>query len=252
MGFSESKFLALAPKNRAKKLADLVRVILLRLGNDWKQALSEYNQLCQWHLGPASTGYLLGQSLTHPQLLDLYQQWRTEAGLGLERDVYLQQDPGDELKPRSPALGWSVLAHNLRSAYNVGSIIRTVDCFGLSQVHLSGYTPDPTHVALRSAARGAETWISCKRWESPLDCIGHYKDSGHPVLALETGDGAQSIHDFVFPGQGLIVLGNEELGIAPELLSACNHKVFIPMHGRKASLNVASAFSILAFALRKG
>jgi tRNA G18 (ribose-2'-O)-methylase SpoU len=48
----------------------------------------------------------------------------------------------------------------------------------------------------------------------------------------------------------LIILGNEELGIAPELMAEATMKVTIPMAGRKASMNVAGAFAIMAFKIR--
>ena len=43
---------------------------------------------------------------------------------------------------------------------------------------------------------------------------------------------------------------NEELGIAPEIMAEATMKVTIPMAGRKASMNVAGAFAIMAFCLR--
>ena len=255
MGFSQHKFLAMAPKVRAKKLSDLLRVAILRLGNDWKQAVSTYDQLVEWHCDSEQKSsqkldFVLGNSTTHARALDLYQHWRTQAGLGAERDVYLQQDPGDLAEATSPTLAWSVLIHNLRSAYNVGSILRIVDCFGLQDAHLSGYTPSLDHAALRSAARGTETWIPCKRWDSPLDCIASFKEKQVPIYALETGVDAQNLYESKLPSSGLLVLGNEELGIAPELQALCDCKIFIPMHGRKASLNVAQAFAVLAAQLR--
>jgi tRNA G18 (ribose-2'-O)-methylase SpoU len=36
-----------------------------------------------------------------------------------------------------------VIAHNLRSAHNVGSLLRTADGLGISEVILTGYTPYP-------------------------------------------------------------------------------------------------------------
>ena len=38
-----------------------------------------------------------------------------------------------------------VIAHNIRSTHNVGSIFRTCDGFGVSKLILSGYTPYPTN-----------------------------------------------------------------------------------------------------------
>ena len=65
-----------------------------------------------------------------------------------------------------------------------------------------------------------------------------------PVFALETG--GTDINDFVFPKQGICIIGSEELGVSPEALKRADYgRVSIPMKGLKASLNVGVAFGIL-------
>ena len=164
----------------------------------------------------------------------------------------MENQPGDRTESVLPTIPYGVLVHNLRSAFNVGSIFRTVDCLGLSAVHLSGYTPDISHAMLKSAARGTEKWVESKRWNSPLECIRFARENGYAIIALETGEGSVPIQNVEWPKNALILLGNEELGIAPELLNECSLRVEIPMAGRKASMNVANAFAILAYAIRSG
>jgi TrmH family RNA methyltransferase len=61
---------------------------------------------------------------------------------------------------------------------------------------------------------------------------------------LETGGTA--INEFVFPKQGIVIIGSEELGVSPEALERATYgRVTIPMKGIKASLNVGVAFGIL-------
>ena len=75
-------------------------------------------------------------------------------------------------------------------------------------------------------------------------------ENGYEIIALETGEDIPSINDVTWPAKGLILLGNEELGISPELMAEATMKVTIPMAGRKASMNVAGAFAIMAFKIR--
>lgn len=245
--YSIQKFQALSPKARAKRFADLLRILILQLGKDIPQIRAEYELYASWADLPESRR-LCGKNAS--ELVELYKDFRSEAGLGLERDVYLENEPGDTPEVRMQSLPYAVLLHNLRSGFNVGSIFRTVDCFGLESVHLSGYTPDVGHAMLKSAARGTERWIPHKRWDSPFDCIAAHRERGYEIIALETGDGTVPLSSVKWPSKGLILLGNEELGIAPELLQACRVKVEIPMAGRKASLNVANAFAVMAYAIR--
>lgn len=231
---------------QAKKLAELLRLVILQIG-DANQARREYESYAEFLELPKEER-LVG--LNQAQMIDLYKTLRSRAGLSFERDVYLEQEPGDKDFPTKEAIPYEVLVHNLRSAFNVGSVIRSVDCFGLSGVRLSGYSPDASHVTVRSAARGCERWISITKEKSPLDCILTFKEKGYSIIALETGEDAQDIRTIKWPDKGLILLGNEELGIAPELLAEADLKVEIPMCGRKASMNVAGAFAITAFNIR--
>lgn len=245
--YSEKKFRALDPRTKSKRFAELLRILILQLGNDTAQIRNEYAQYAAW-AGFSADRLLDGKN--QAEMLELYRNFRTEAGLGFERDVYLESEPGDRPSATEPPLPYSVLAHNLRSAYNVGSLFRTADCFGFESVNLSGYTPGTDHAMLCSAARGTEKWIPHKRWNSPFDCIQFYAENGYEIIALETGEKTVPLPQVKWPPKALVLLGNEELGIAPELLDRCSLRVEIPMVGRKASLNVASAFAILACAVR--
>ena len=245
--YTEPKFLAMKETSKAKRMAELLRVIILQLGDDVPRARREFETYADWMKLPEKER-LTG--MNQAQMIDLYKTFRTRAGLGFERDVYLEQEPGDRETPNEAPLPFAVLVHNLRSAFNVGSIIRSTDCFGLEGVHLSGYSCGPDHVTVKSAARGCQEWIPIKRWDSPFDCIRWHKENGYEIIALETGEDIPSINDVKWPQKGLIVLGNEELGIAPEIMAEATMKVTIPMAGRKASMNVAGAFAIMCFKIR--
>jgi tRNA(Leu) C34 or U34 (ribose-2'-O)-methylase TrmL len=243
MAFTQQRFEALSPKNRAKKMADLIREISLLFESDWKDKLIEYNQMCQWQ---GALEWVLQLRLTQDRLYECYEHWIHLAGLGLGDSLKSLTNISDLLCPIAPPLQWNILLHNLRSAHNVGSVIRTTDCFGLGTVHLSGYSARPGNKALASAAMGAENWIPIIEWDSPLLCINHFKQQRVPIFALETDPTAVPLTEFIWPHQGLVLLGNEELGIPSEILAMADQTLKIPMYGRKASLNVANAFSVLA------
>jgi len=226
-----------------KSLADLLRNYILRTGKDWQQAAEIYDKRVSLR-EDFKPDFLIGHSTQHKRILDIYLHWRQVAGLGPERDMLAGKEDGDRETPLCKPKPYAVLVHNLRSAYNVGSIFRTADCFGFSEINLSGYTPGIEHPALKSAARGCETWLKNSRWESPLDCINFYKEQNYQIIALETG--GESIDCFKWPQKFLLVVGNEELGIAKELIVLCDHKISIQMKGRKASLNVSCAFAVAA------
>lgn len=132
---------------------------------------------------------------------------------------------------------------DIRSPYNVGSIFRTAEAFGVERILLSEYTAAPTH------PRALRTSMGCTEvlpWEiSPLEHIA----GKYPVFALELG--GIPLEQFTFPREGVAVLGSEELGIGPEAREIARKSagiVSIPLRGAKASLNVAVATGILLHA----
>jgi len=136
----------------------------------------------------------------------------------------------------------SIYADQIRSPYNVGSIIRIIDNFGFKELILSSDTMDLKHPRIKKTARGAESWIPVKYEKNPYEWL---KNTNLPVIALETGKGSININEWNPPAEAIIVTGNEEHGLSKEILKICNDKVNIPMYGYKNSMNVTHALAIL-------
>jgi TrmH family RNA methyltransferase len=129
---------------------------------------------------------------------------------------------------------------DLRSPFNVGSIFRTADAFGLEELLLSPSCADPLHPRAQRSSMGAVDLVPWRR--SSLECIS----KEIPIFALELG--GTELDSFAFPPRGIVVLGSEELGISREARDICSFgTVSIPMSGAKGSLNVAVAFGILLY-----
>lgn len=150
-------------------------------------------------------------------------------------------------RPRMPL---TVVLDNLRSAFNVGSVFRTAECLRVAKLQLCGYTALPEaggsgHTG--RAAMGADVHVPWEHCEKTSDAVKALRAQGIPVYALETVEGAASVHSFNFPQPCAFLLGNERHGIEADLLSLCTAPVRIPCHGVKNSLNVAVAFAISAY-----
>ena len=131
-----------------------------------------------------------------------------------------------------------VYAEDIRSPFNLGSIYRTAEAFGLEGVILSPFCTDENHQRAKRSAMGCSDYITTQR----LSLNNLPKDI--PVFALETG--GTPINEFVFPEKGIVIIGSEELGVSPEALKRADYgRVTIPLTGIKASLNVGVAFGIL-------
>lgn len=144
-----------------------------------------------------------------------------------------------------------VIAHNIRSLHNVGSIFRSCDVFGVEKVYLTGITGTPPRKEIAKVALGSEHRVDWERVEDVFELVTRLKVEGHTLVALENGVKSQAIDSFEPTGKIVLVLGSEVEGIEPELLQLCDVTLEIPMIGRKQSLNVSVATGIALFALTR-
>ena len=142
----------------------------------------------------------------------------------------------------------SLVLHNIRSAYNVGSIFRTADGAGVSKIYLCGITSNPNdEPKISKTALGAEktvTWEYCKQTWRLLDKL---KKEGVEVVALEQDKKAVDYRKFKPKRPVALVLGNEVGGLSPTILRAADAIMEIPMRGKKESLNVSVAAGVALY-----
>jgi 23S rRNA (guanosine2251-2'-O)-methyltransferase len=147
----------------------------------------------------------------------------------------------------------SILLHDIRSVFNVGSIFRTADAAGVSKIYISGYTPTPIDrfgrevKELSKVALGGQLSVEWEYVKSPTALINKLKKQGVEIIGLEQD--ARSIdYKKVKPkGDFLFIMGNEVGGISKVLRNKCDIIAEIPMHGKKESLNVGVSFGIALF-----
>ena len=157
----------------------------------------------------------------------------------------------------SPAL--TVVLDNLRSALNVGSIFRTADAVGAGELVLLGTTPTPLNPKIAKTALGAEKTVPWRHDWNSADAIARLKSEGCEIWALEGGETAENLFA-AFPGLSALeagnkialVLGGEVSGVDPIILAGCDRIFYLPMIGKKESLNVAAAFAVAAYLIRFG
>jgi len=149
--------------------------------------------------------------------------------------------------------GLAVLLDNIRSAWNVGSILRSADGFGFSHAYLCGITSTADNEAVTKTSLGAEDSVPWSYHKDAVRLIKGLKDEGWKVYALEDHERAIPLGlnaQEQVPALQVLIVGNEVTGVDPELLDLCDEIYYIPMRGEKKSFNVAIAFGIAAHALR--
>jgi len=157
-----------------------------------------------------------------------------------------------------------LIAHNLRSTHNVGSLLRTAEGLGVRKVILSGYTPYPMHdndrrlpheagklgKQINKTALGAEDMIKWEYHADILPVLAKLKKDGYVVVALEQAEDAHLLHRYHPPHKIVLLVGREVEGVEHEILDACDAALEIPMFGKKESYNVVQAAAMALFHCR--
>lgn len=157
-----------------------------------------------------------------------------------------------------------VIAHNMRSTHNVGSLLRTADGLGVQKVYMTGYTPYPRaknddrlpHIAdkltrqIQKTALGAETSVAWAHEEDVMLVISELRQQGFWITALEQTPESMSLPELEAPDKIVIILGREVEGIESEVLAECDATLEIPMFGDKESFNVSQAAAMAMYHCR--
>ena len=164
----------------------------------------------------------------------------------------------DEMKPEL-----TLVLHNIRSVHNVGSILRSAEGFGVTDIICSGYTPYPTipgdtrlpHIrdkitsGIHKTALGAEEMLQISHFETVDEWLAQ---NALPVVALEQTPDSVTPREFTTPAAFALLLGEEVHGIEPQYLEHCEAAIEIPMRGKKESFNVSVATGIALYAILFG
>ncbi len=183
--------------------------------------------------------------LRHALLRDLGEEpgeWDLLAPL--DRDTAGRRLCPPEFRPR-------IYLEDLRSPFNVGAIFRTAEAFCVEKIYVSPATPSPDGSRARRSSMGCVDRVPWERRSlaevEAASGAGVEVGAGAAVFALETG--GPPLDDFAFPNDGLVLIGNEELGLSREARALAGDRICsIPMAGAKGSLNVAVSVGILLHA----
>jgi tRNA G18 (ribose-2'-O)-methylase SpoU len=158
------------------------------------------------------------------------------------------------MKVKNPDIRLIIL--DVRSAHNVGSLFRTAEGAGVSEIYLVGYTPLPTdrfgrgRKDITKASLGAEAIIPWEHHENIVPLLKKLKKEGFEIISLEQAKEAIDYCAFT-PKQDRIALivGNEVEGIPWAVTKKSDSVIEIPMRGKKESLNVSVSGGIALYRL---
>lgn len=158
------------------------------------------------------------------------------------------KDQSPESKKTLPLV---LLLDHLRSAFNVGGILRLADAVGASTVYLVGYTAGPDQESVQKTSLGAEKHLTIKAFQKIEEALEDLKSQNFRIVALETSPQAKDLYGPFDKQPTALWVGNERFGIESGYLNLADEVRYIPMSGVKNSLNVVSSLSVASYEWRR-
>lgn len=157
-----------------------------------------------------------------------------------------------------------IIAHDLRSTHNVGSLFRTAEGIGAKKIFLTGYTPYPRrpgdsrlphlseklHAQIDKTALGATETLLWDHEEDVFKVMRQLEHAGVHVAALEQTGDSIPLHEYNAPEKIALLLGTEVTGLPEDILNRVKTKLEIPMLGKKESYNVIQAAAMALYQIR--
>jgi TrmH family RNA methyltransferase len=140
-----------------------------------------------------------------------------------------------------------VLDH-IQDPGNLGTIIRSADWFGISQIICSTdttdvYAPKVVQSTMASLGRVQVHYVDIHHWL--------LKQKGKIPIWTTDMKGAHPSKVLAGKKEGMLIIGNESSGVNPLWHDLADEIIAIPQFGSAESLNAAVAASVLMYAIRQ-
>ena len=145
-----------------------------------------------------------------------------------------------------------IVLDNIRSVFNVGSIFRSADGAGsIEKIYLCGMTTPIENPKLEKTALGATEMIDSEHYDTTQEALTELRDRNIPIFSVELTDDAQDFQKIEYPKELALVFGHEKEGVDEDILKESDKKIYVPMRGKKESLNVANCASIVLYEITR-
>lgn len=152
-----------------------------------------------------------------------------------------------------PVVRLRVVLDNVRSALNVGTMLRAADGAAVEHVHLCGVTPKGDNPKVAKTSLGAEDTVAWTHHPDATQVASGLAASGWRVWSVENTPESRPLEQALRcepPAMLALIFGNELAGVDPALLRSSHRHLHLPMHGSKTSLNVGVALGAVVYGVR--
>jgi tRNA G18 (ribose-2'-O)-methylase SpoU len=144
-----------------------------------------------------------------------------------------------------------VMLDRLNNMENVGAIARSAAALGIGGYVVPAAGPHPYGRRAVRVSTGHVSHLHVHLYDDPVATIRALQEQGYRVYAAEVTIGATPLSQLRdVPAKWAVVLGNEEEGVPPEVVAACDEAIVIEMEPEVKSFNVAMAGAIVMHWMR--
>ncbi len=143
----------------------------------------------------------------------------------------------------------AVLLEDVQDPRNLGALLRVCEGAGVGKVLIRDRGSAPLSATVTRAAAGAAEWLTVERVTNAAATLERLKAQGYWVYgAAAEGD---PVWEVDLTGKVVLCFGGEQKGLRALTRKRCDRLVALPMAGRVASLNVATAAAAILFEARR-
>ncbi len=146
----------------------------------------------------------------------------------------------------------TVVLEDIYQPHNSSAVIRSLDCFGVQDLHIienkNRFTLNP------NISAGASKWTTMHRYNkrdtnNTPSCIERLKERGYRIYATTPHVDDVDLPDLSIEEPLALVFGTEDTGVTPEMLEAADGFVRIPMFGFTESFNISVSVALTLYDL---
>lgn len=142
----------------------------------------------------------------------------------------------------------TIALEDIYQSQNASAVLRTCDCFGISNVHIienrNEYTINP------EVALGSSQWLNLTKYnknkQNTADAINSLKSAGYRIVATTPHTNDVALDDFdIYKGKTAFFFGTEMHGLSNLAIESADEFLRIPMYGFTESFNISVSAAIV-------
>lgn len=138
--------------------------------------------------------------------------------------------------------GLEVAIENTERDFNMGTIVRSANAFGVRHLHVIG-----RRQWNKRGAMATDKYLHVHYYGSVNEFTNEMAQRGREIIAVDNIPGSTPLGGTELPKNAVLVFGQEGPGISPELAAAARKIVAIEQFGSTRSINVGVAAGIAMY-----